>query len=97
MSAGEGERGGRIRWGTSSWSEKSWVGSFYPAGTRPADFLPYYATRFDTVEADNTYYAVPDRRLVEGWERKLPEGVAHRAGGPPSPIGWLAPPRCWQP
>ncbi len=34
---------GHVRWGTSSWSEKSWVGPFYPAGTKPGDFLPFYA------------------------------------------------------
>jgi hypothetical protein len=34
--------------GTSSWSEKSWVGTFYPEGMRPADFLTYYASRCAT-------------------------------------------------
>jgi uncharacterized protein YecE (DUF72 family) len=65
-----------IRWGTSSFSEKSWVGPFYPPGTPPRDFLSVYATRFDTVEVDATYYAVPDERTVAGWERKVPEGFA---------------------
>ena len=64
----------RIRWGTSSFSEKSWVGPFYPPGTKPKDFLPFYATQFDTVEVDATYYAVPDERVVDGWARKLPDG-----------------------
>src|SRR5262245_9514276 len=27
-----------VRYGTSSWSEKSWVGPFYPAGCQPSDF-----------------------------------------------------------
>ncbi len=61
-----------LRWGTSSFSEKSWVGPFYPPGTKPADFLTWYATQFDTVEVDATYYAVPDERTVLGWERKVP-------------------------
>ena len=60
-----------LRYGTSSWSEKTWVGSFYSAGTRPADFLTYYATRFDCVEADVTYYRVPGPDLVAGWVRKV--------------------------
>ena len=63
-----------IRWGTSSWSDKSWVGSFYPPGTKPADYLPVYATQFDTVEVDATYYGVPAEPMVAGWERKLPDG-----------------------
>ena len=62
-----------LRWGTSSFFEKSWVGPFYPPRTQPRDFLSYYATQFDTVEVDSTYYAVPDERVIEGWVRKLPE------------------------
>lgn len=61
----------RIRIGTSSFSENDWVGPFYPQGTRPADFLAYYATRYSTVEVDATYYAIPSRRTVEGWSRKI--------------------------
>ncbi len=63
-----------LRPGTCSWSAPSWVGSFYPTGTLPADFLSFYATRFSTVEADVTYYRIPDAALVRGWERRTPEG-----------------------
>lgn len=73
-----------LRYGTSSWSAKGWVGPFYPDGMKPGDFLAHYATHFDTVEADVTYYRVPDRRLVEGWDRKLPEGFALSAKFPKS-------------
>jgi Protein of unknown function DUF72 len=45
--------------GTSSWSEKSWLGPFYPPGSKPADYLTHYATQFTTVERDATYYRVP--------------------------------------
>lgn len=60
-----------IRLGTSSFSESDWVGPFYPPGTKPADFLAYYATRYSTVEVDATYYAIPSRRTVEGWSKKI--------------------------
>lgn len=60
-----------IRIGTSSFSENDWVGPFYPPGTKPADFLAFYATRYSTVEVDATYYAIPSRRTVEGWSRKI--------------------------
>jgi len=83
---------GTLRYGTSSWSEKSWVGPFYPPGTKPGDFLAHYATEFDTVEADVTYYRIPDAKLVDGWRRKTPEGfklaakfprsIAHAGDGP---------------
>lgn len=61
-----------IHYGTSSWSEPSWEGVFYPAGIRPAEMLPHYATHFGAVEADVTYYRVPDDKLVEGWVKKTP-------------------------
>ena len=62
-----------VRFGTSSFASEDWVGPFYPAGTRPADFLRYYATQFDTVEVDSTYYAIPSPRTVDGWVEKTPE------------------------
>ena len=58
--------------GTSSWSEKSWVGPFYPPGTKPADMLAFYATEFPTVEADTTYYRIPPREMVRGWRTRTP-------------------------
>jgi uncharacterized protein YecE (DUF72 family) len=75
---------GRLRYGTSSWSEKSWAGVFYPDGLPPGDWLAHYATVFDTVEADVTYYRVPDRRLVDGWNAKTPDGFVLSAKFPRS-------------
>lgn len=75
---------GTLRYGTSSWSEKSWVGAFYPKGMVPADWLTHYASQFDTVEADVTYYRVPDRRLVTGWVDKTPPGFVLSAKFPRS-------------
>lgn len=83
---------GRLIAGTSSWSEKAWVGPFYPEGTKPGDFLALYAERYAAVEADVTYYRVPDARLVDGWKRKTPESfrlcakfprsIVHAGDGP---------------
>jgi uncharacterized protein YecE (DUF72 family) len=64
---------GRLLHGTSSWSEKSWVGSFYPDDALPRDFLEYYATQFPAVEADVTYYRIPTRAMVEGWRNRTPD------------------------
>ena len=63
-----------VRFGTSSFSSKDWVGPFYPRGTPPGRFLVEYARHFDTVEIDSTYYALPNARLVEGWGAKVPAG-----------------------
>ena len=70
--------------GTSSWSEKSWVGPFYPAGTRPQDMLGFYATEFPAVEADTTYYRIPPREMVRGWRTRTPEGFRVAAKFPRS-------------
>ncbi len=73
-----------IRYGTSSWSEKSWVGPFYPPGAKPGDFLTHYAREFDTVEADVTWYRIPDRAMVERWREKTPPGFELAAKFPRS-------------
>lgn len=61
-----------VRFGTSSFSWNDWVGPFYPVGTKPGDFLRYYATQFDIVEVDSTYYAIPAERVVDSWMAKTP-------------------------
>lgn len=75
---------GLVRFGTSSFTAPGWVGTFYPEGTRPADFLRVYAREFDTVEVDATYYAVPSARTVDGWAEKTPEGFVVAAKFPRS-------------
>ena len=60
--------------GTASWSEKSWVGPFYPEGTQPRDYLKCYAEHFPAVEADTTYYGVPRESMVQGWIDRTPAG-----------------------
>lgn len=60
--------------GTSSFSAAGWEGSFYPRGMRPADYLPFYAQHFNTVEIDSTFYACPTARTVSNWDSRTPEG-----------------------
>jgi uncharacterized protein YecE (DUF72 family) len=62
-----------LRYGTSSFSSKDWIGPFYPAGTKAQDFLRIYAQSFDTVEVDSTYYGIPSPATVDGWAEKTPE------------------------
>ena len=63
-----------LRLGTSSFSSKDWSGVFYPPALASARYLTHYATQFDAVEVDSTYYAVPRRSMVAGWAQKTPEG-----------------------
>ena len=62
-----------IRLGTSAFTAAGWESSFYPAGMKPADYLTYYATKFDTVEVDSTFYRTPSAATVSGWARKTPD------------------------
>ena len=62
-----------IRLGTSAFTASGWETAFYPAGMKPADYLTYYATKFDTVEVDSTFYHAPSPSTVTGWARKTPD------------------------
>jgi uncharacterized protein YecE (DUF72 family) len=41
---------------------------------KPAEYLSYYATQFDTVEVDSTFYRTPALSTVKGWYAKTPSG-----------------------
>jgi uncharacterized protein YecE (DUF72 family) len=65
-----------IHTGTCSWTEKSLIqsGEFYPKSVRTAESrLGYYAGRFDTVEVDSTYYAIPTRSNAFLWAQRTPD------------------------
>jgi uncharacterized protein YecE (DUF72 family) len=68
-----------IHIGTSAFTAEGWVGSFYPKGMQQRDFLSYYATKFDTVELDNTFYRTPALTTVQGWNAKTPPGFVFAA------------------
>jgi len=59
--------------GTQGWSYDSWVGSFYPAGTTSGAWLQAYASQFNSVELDTTFYAVPRADTIAGWHQRTPE------------------------
>jgi uncharacterized protein YecE (DUF72 family) len=63
-----------IRVGTCSWADESFVKAWYPKGVPPTGRLGHYAERFDVVEANSTFYRLPEERLVERWASVLPDG-----------------------
>ncbi|MFZ3554485.1 DUF72 domain-containing protein [Streptomyces sp. BH055] len=67
---------GDIRVGTCSWTDPALVRSgWYPSGQRGAEGrLRYYAGRFPVVEADGSYYALPQRRVCEMSAERTPDG-----------------------
>lgn len=58
--------------GTSSFTAAGWEGSFYPIGMRSKDFLRHYASQFQTVEIDSTFYGTPAASTVTNWNEKTP-------------------------
>ncbi len=65
----------RIRIGTCSWTDPSLIraGTFYPAGAQTAEArLNHYASQFDLVEVDSSYYAMPSRRNATLWAERTP-------------------------
>jgi uncharacterized protein YecE (DUF72 family) len=71
--------------GTCGWSYQEWVGLFYP--NNKVAKLPFYAKVFGTVEVDSSFYRMPTKGMVKGWEKatgpsfkfslKLPKTITH--------------------
>jgi uncharacterized protein YecE (DUF72 family) len=68
--------------GTSAFTAAGWEGTFYPEGIKPADYLTFYATRFNSVEVDSTFYRTPSKTTVQGWANKTPDGFVFAAKVP---------------
>jgi uncharacterized protein YecE (DUF72 family) len=62
-----------IATGTSGFSYKEWIGSFYPPKLPAARMLQFYAERLPTVELNNTFYRMPNEALIRGWNERTPE------------------------
>jgi uncharacterized protein YecE (DUF72 family) len=61
--------------GTASWTDPTLVNSdlFYPVGMKTAaDRLAFYASRFNTVEVDATYYTLLAERNAQLWAERTP-------------------------
>jgi uncharacterized protein YecE (DUF72 family) len=75
---------GRILVGTSSWADPGFVEEWYPPGMASRDRLPWYAQRFDAVEVNSSFYAIPEPGTVARWAEITPDGFVfdyklHRA------------------
>jgi uncharacterized protein YecE (DUF72 family) len=58
--------------GTAGWSYKDWVPVFYPKRqTGGFDWLQFYASYFNCVEVNASYYAYLNPKIVQGWLIKL--------------------------
>ncbi len=60
--------------GCGVWNHKAWAGSLYAESVRSDEFLTQYASVFNTVEGNSTFYAVPSEDTLAGWRSRTPEG-----------------------
>jgi uncharacterized protein YecE (DUF72 family) len=60
--------------GTSSWADPGFVEHWYPKGLPTKERLPFYAERFEAVELNSSFYAIPAISTVEGWVKATPAG-----------------------
>lgn len=64
----------QLQVGTSGWSYPHWRERFYPKESKAADWLPYYAKHFSTVELNNSFYRLPSKDQFKEWAARLPDG-----------------------
>src|SRR6059058_4867930 len=60
--------------GTSGWSYPTWRPGFYPAGTKPNEFLGSYAERLPSVELNTTGYRIPAEEQFRRWAEQVAPG-----------------------
>jgi uncharacterized protein YecE (DUF72 family) len=59
--------------GTSGYSYKAWLGSFYPERLAGKEMLGYYAARLPAVEINNTFYRLPKESVLQAWAETVPD------------------------
>jgi len=64
----------RVLVGCSGWNYRDWRGTVYPPGLPPRRWLAHYATLFDTVEVNATFYRLARPNAVAAWVADTPPG-----------------------
>jgi uncharacterized protein YecE (DUF72 family) len=63
--------------GCSGWEYKHWRGDFYPAELPKSRWFEHYASVFDTVEINNTFYRLPEETTFAAWAARAPAGFTY--------------------
>jgi uncharacterized protein YecE (DUF72 family) len=73
-----------VRLGTCSFADEGLLKAWYPRGVSTAEKrLRYYAERFDVVEVDSPFYALPDPDVTRRWAERTPAHFTfHVKAGP---------------
>ena len=68
---------GQFRIGTSGYQYDHWQGPFYPDDLPKNRRFEHYATHFDTVEINNTFYNLPEEKTFDRWRDSAPDGFLY--------------------
>jgi uncharacterized protein YecE (DUF72 family) len=60
--------------GIGSWADPEYTGVLYPKGVKAEERLQIYATWFNHVEINSTYYRTPQADVVREWVKRTPAG-----------------------
>lgn len=72
-------RRGDIHIGTSGWTYRHWRGAFYPDDLPDTRRLDFYAERLGSVEINNSFYHLPERKTLEHWAACTPSDFVFTA------------------
>jgi uncharacterized protein YecE (DUF72 family) len=59
--------------GTSGWQYRHWRDVLYPPDVPQKRWLEHYASRYQTVENDGTFYRLPARETFADWRARTPD------------------------
>jgi uncharacterized protein YecE (DUF72 family) len=62
-----------VRIGCSGWNYRDWREGFYPPRTPASRWLSHYASVFDTVEVNATFYRLPETKTTLAWAEQVPD------------------------
>lgn len=62
--------------GLSGFSYREWKGEglFYPPEMKASEYFQYYVGRFNSLEADGTFYRIPSQDTLDKWIKETPDG-----------------------
>lgn len=75
--------------GAPKWGYKSWIGKLFPKGTKEVTFLGKYASHFNSVEFNATFYQIHSPERIFAWKQlvqdvpnfkfcpKFPQTISH--------------------
>jgi uncharacterized protein YecE (DUF72 family) len=72
----------RVHVGTSGYNYPEWRGTFYPPKHPAKEMFAFYASRFQTVEINYTFYRMPTAATTAAWRAQAPDGFQYTLKAP---------------